>query len=124
MKTKPLEAQNRTAVRVPCQTRLRLEHAPTGRRLLGQGVDLSVDGMQLRVTTDDAQCFKPGDGLRLRIDPDEKDYFEALKNLCLACLIVRIWPSDEQEGYTNIAVEFLHRLIPLPTPDDSENLHQ
>lgn len=124
MNTESLQKEFRGALRVSCRTRLRLEHAPTGRHLTGRGVDLSTRGMQIRVATEDARGFQPGDGLRLRIDPAEEDYLDALENLCLASVIVRIWPSEEQEGYTNIGVAFLHRLIPQSTSDDSENLHK
>lgn len=124
MTTESLQKESRAALRVPCRTRLRLEHAPTGRIIPGQGVDLSTRGMQIRVAAEDTRDFKPGDGLRLRIDPAEEDYLESLENLCLASVIVRIWPSEEQEGFTNIGVKFLHRLIPQPTSDDSENLHK
>jgi hypothetical protein len=124
LSTEPLQGECRAALRVPCRTKLRLEHVSTGRLLPAKGVDISISGMRIRVSDEDAKDFKIKDGLHLRIDPEEEDYFEALDSLHLAAQIVRIWPSEEQEGFTNIAVEFVHRLIPQPTPDDSENLHK
>lgn len=123
MNTKPLQGDCRAALRVPCRTKLRLEHVSTGQQLHGQGVDISISGMHIRVSDEDAQHLKPGDELYLRIDPEEEDYFEALDTLSLSAKIIRIWTTDDCEGLTDIGIEFVYRLMPKPTPDDAENLH-
>jgi hypothetical protein len=101
-----------------------VEHVPTGRSLHGRGVDISIRGMQICVLTKDAQLFQRGDYLYLHIDPDEEDYIEALDSLSLPAKIVHIWPSNEIDGYTNIGLMFMQKLIPSPTPDGAENLHK
>lgn len=124
LKVEPLQGDCRSALRVPCRTKLRVEHVPTGRDLPAQGVDISISGMLIRVSNEDTTGFKINDSLELRIDPNEEDYFDALNTLQLAAVVVRIWPSDDHEGFTNIGVEFVQRLMPQPAPDDAENLHK